>query len=310
MKPFAPAYRGIAKRDRMFKLVLGAVMISFAGVWVMLAEVGPGAAAFYRMLFAGLLLAGVVSWRREWSRLSRRLLMVLAAAAFAFALDLFFWHRSILYLGPGLSTLVVNFQVFILALAGVVLFGERPGWRLAAALPAALFGLGLIVGPERWAGEGDFRDGIVLALLAAVSYAAYILALRYSRGPGDERPSSALANMAVLCFFCAVMLGGLAASQGESLRLEGGRDWLVLIAYAITAQVLGWVLISRALEQVPASRVGLVLLLQPTLAFVWDVWFFDRGISASEALGAVIALAAIYLGATARTRAATPAPDR
>lgn len=45
-----------------------------------------------------------------------------------------------------------------------------------------------------------------------------------------------------------------------------------------------------------ASQVGLILLLQPMLAFVWDVLFFRRSFGGVQLAGAALALAAIYLG--------------
>jgi drug/metabolite transporter (DMT)-like permease len=39
-----------------------------------------------------------------------------------------------------------------------------------------------------------------------------------------------------------------------------------------------------------------MLLLQPSLAFVWDVLFFDRPTDIADVLGAAMALGAIYLG--------------
>ena len=42
--------------------------------------------------------------------------------------------------------------------------------------------------------------------------------------------------------------------------------------------------------------VGLLLLLQPTLAFVWDVLIFGRAFGVTEVSGAALALFAIYLG--------------
>ena len=48
-----------------------------------------------------------------------------AAAGILFAADLFCWHQSIYFVGPGLSTLLGNFQVFLVALAGFILFSEK-----------------------------------------------------------------------------------------------------------------------------------------------------------------------------------------
>ena len=50
---------------------------------------------------------------------------------------------------------------------------------------------------------------------------------------------------------------------------------------------------------VPVQQVFLrlrVLLLQPALAFIWDVVLFDRPTAVLEVVGAMLALVAIYLG--------------
>ena len=68
--------------------------------------------------------------------------MTLVPAA-AFAADLWLWHRSILLVGPGLSTLLANTQVFFMALAGVWFYRERIGPRFVAGITLAFAGLWL-----------------------------------------------------------------------------------------------------------------------------------------------------------------------
>jgi hypothetical protein len=48
----------------MWQIALGTVMISFAAVFVKLVSVPPTAIAFYRMLFGGLILTGIMVCRR------------------------------------------------------------------------------------------------------------------------------------------------------------------------------------------------------------------------------------------------------
>ncbi len=48
--------------------------------------------------------------------------------------------------------------------------------------------------------------------------------------------------------------------------------------------------------KIRVSLSGLILLLQPALAFVWDVSFFQRPTTLVNWLGVLVALAAIYLG--------------
>lgn len=276
------------------RLLSGAVLISFSAVFVKVLSVPPAVSAFYRLLFGGgFLLLYVLATKRLLSKALTGLLAIFLAAAF-FAADLWAWHRSIIYVGPGLATILANFQVFFLAMAGVLFFGERWRWQLMIAIPMALLGLGMIVGFDWRSLTGQYRTGIWLGLLTAVFYAAFILSLRRTRTDGRQR--SAVVDLALVSLISAALLGIGATAAGDSLALSWSRDLVILLAYALVAQVFGWLLIAHSLAQVPASRVGLILLLQPLLAFVWDVLFFSRSITPTELTGAALTLLGIYLG--------------
>lgn len=280
----------------MIDLLLGALAISFSAVFMKLVAVGPTAAGFWRMFLGGLVLALLLAWKRERPRIAGGMVWV-ALAAFAFALDLVFWHRSIIAIGTGLATLLANFQVFIVAAVSVAFLGERGGWRLALAVPLALVGLALIVGVDV-AGLGAQRGwGIALGLATAVCYASYLLALRAGRGAHAGSPT---ALVTLISLGSAAMLAVAVPLSGESFAIPSARDAALLLGYGVVGQVLGWVLISRAVDQVPASLLSLVLLLQPVFAYLWDVAFFARGFTATELAGAALALAAIQLGAQRR----------
>jgi hypothetical protein len=75
-----------------------------------------------------------------------------------FALDLTFWHRSIHFIGPGLSTLISNFQVFFLALFGVIILKEKSGWKLFVSIRQRS-GLYLIVAPNWKSSDRDTGPG-------------------------------------------------------------------------------------------------------------------------------------------------------
>ena len=96
----------------LLQLTTGAVMISFSPVYVKLAHVGPITAGFYRMLFGGILLSAIVWIRGERLSHGPRSVLVALAGSIFLALDTSFWHWSIRYVGPGLATLLANFQVF------------------------------------------------------------------------------------------------------------------------------------------------------------------------------------------------------
>ena len=276
------------------QIVAGSVLISFSAVFVKLADVGPTASGVYRNVFGALALLVIVAARRDrvWNGM-RRLRWALVAGL-CFAADIFFWHRSILYVGPGLATILGNFQVFFMTGVGIFVFRERTSWRFLAAIPLAVLGLFLLVG-LRWNDfDATYRRGVLFGVLTAISYALYLLSLRGARR--ERERVSAAANLATVSTVTALLLLAAASVTGESLRIPDGRTALVLVAYGVLCQALGWIIISRTFHLVDASRAALILLLQPTLTFFWDVVFFGRPTTLLETGGAALAIAAIYMG--------------
>lgn len=285
----------IFRRNALLRLLIGTVFISFSAVFVKLVSVPPTVSAMYRVLIGGIILLALLRIRQRKPFAGMRAgLFALFAAALFFAADLWVWHRSIIYIGPGLATLLGNFQVFFLAIAGVVVFGEKWRWQLGVAVPLGIVGLGLIVGFDWSVLEPQYRTGLWLGLLTAVFYTGYILSLRGARRSSKGR--GPLADIAIVSLLSAGLLIVVAAGEGVAVTVPDATDVGILFAYALVAQVIGWVLISGSLSEVPTSQVGLILLSQPLLTFVWDVLFFSRGVTPKEMIGIGLTLFAIYLG--------------
>lgn len=279
----------------LLRLFAGAVCISFSAVWVRLANVSPTTSGFYRLAIGGAALVLVILLTGRRFELSKRAWQLLAAGTLFFALDIWFFHASIVIVGPGLSTLLSNFQVFFMMLAGVLLLGQRPRPLQLLSIPIALFGLGLIVGFDWSALPGDYRFGVILGILAALFYAAYMLMMRSARR--DSTDPLPVTEVAIVSIGSAVILGMAALVEGESLLIPTASDAVWLLSYGIFSQCFGLLLIASSLRMVTTTQAGVALLLQPTLSFVWDVMFFDRPMSLLELGGAALTLAAIYMGA-------------
>jgi len=216
------------------------------------------------------------------------------------ALDTTFWHWSIRYVGPGLATLLANFQVFFLTAFGAIALGEKLTLKLLISIPLAMFGLYLIAGLN-WNDLGaDYKTGILFGLIAAICYAAYILTLRKHQS-GSVR-TTGLSTIALISLLTALIMGLEAWVQKEGFYIPDLQSWCALLGYGVLSQALGWVLITGGLVKLEASVVGLILLLQPALAFIWDVLIFARPIVPLEVLGALLTLFAIYLGTTRLAR--------
>ena len=272
----------------------GAVMISFAAVFARLADVAPTTSGFYRMFFGTLAFLVLLALRPEMrAGFGRNWSGSLLVAAF-FAADIWFWHRSIFYIGPGLATLLANFQVFMLTLIGVLWLKERVGWRFASGLGLAMAGLWLLFGRD-WANlPPDYRLGVIFGLLTALAYGLYILSLRgFQIRHSGIRAEARLAQVTILC---GLMLAIVNLAEGHSFSIPDFGSLAALVALGVVCQVFGWLAITRGMPFLPAALVGLLLLLQPTLSIVWDMIIFALRLGPWQVLGSALALVGIYLG--------------
>ncbi len=284
----------------IFQVLAGAFLISFSGVWVKIAQVPPTTSAFYRVFFGFLFLLVASLWQRDCKKITSGRMLLITVCGLLFALDLFCWHASIHFIGPGLATILGNFQVFVLAAVGIFFFAERIRLRFLSALPLAILGLFLVVGVNWESLSADYKTGIYLGLLTAVCYSGFLLTLRKIQVDGEHY--SFFFALMLISLTCAIFLGIRMLIAGDSFAIPNSISFLSLFNLGLFSQTLGWALIANAMPKIRASFTGLILLLQPALAFVWDVLFFARPTNLMNWIGIILTLTAIYLGLTAGSK--------
>ena len=285
---------------------LGALCIASSGVLVRLADASPVTVAVFRCLYA-LPLLGLITWHEQkrsgpLPAPARRLGWI---AGFFFSVDLILWHNAIEAVGAGLATVLGNLQVLLVAFAAWALLGERPHARMLGAIPIMGAGVVLISGVV---GAGAYGEdpalGVLLGIGTSIAYAAFILTLR--QGSGD------LTRIAGPLFHATLASAVFSALYG---MLVGGIDWGVewpshgwLVLLALSAQVVGWLLISSSLPRLPAAVTSVVLLLQPLAAMVLAAIVVAERPSPIQLAGATAILAGVVL-ATSGHRTARPVPS-
>lgn len=303
------------ERVALLWMLSGAALIGSNGLMVRFAETPATVSAFYRVLFGGLMLAAVIVFQRGWRPMPRRVWWWGVAASAAFAADLWLWHRSILLVGPGLATLLANGQVFFMAVAGAMLLGERVGPRFAAGIGLAFLGLYLMVGGD-WASlPPDYRHGVWAGLGTGLCYALYNLALRRTQREAHAaglaaglREAPIAQVLAVIALLCAVLLGAAGVAEGSSFVIPSWRSlgWLLLLAGL--GHCLSWVLISRAMAHLDVAVVGLLLLLQPVVAFLLDLFVLDLVVQPRAWAGLALTLGGIFLASLRGRQRLPPQP--
>ena len=288
MNPIPDQYKDLTS------ILAGAIFISFSSSWVAWSQVDPVVSAFYRVFFGSMILGLACLIKKEVHKISAKALLFCALCGLCFAGDLYCWHISIAYVGPGLATILGNFQVFVLTIISLLFFGQPVRFLFFVSLACAFLGLFLIVGINWGVLSDQYRIGVYFGLITALFYAVFILSLRQIQQ--INRDISFTYLLLLVSVTSTIVLGPLVPAAGETFAIPSLTSLAALLCLALFSQAIGWACIARSLPRVIPSLAGLVLLLQPSLAFIWDVLFFDRPTSAVQWLGVLIVLAAIYLG--------------
>jgi drug/metabolite transporter (DMT)-like permease len=276
----------------------GALAIAFSGILFRLAEVSASTGAFFRCLYAlpPLWLLARLEDRRYGARPARTRGLAVVAGVF-FAVDLIFWHNAIEAVGAGLATVLGNTQVLLVGLLAWALLGERPAGRALASIPIAFCGVVLISGVlEEGAYGADPTMGVVYGVLTGIAYAGFLLTLR--QGSLDLRR---LAGPLFDATAASAVVAGLAGvALGELDPLPGWEAQLWLVALALSAQVVGWLLISISLPRLPAVLTSVLLMMQPLLAVIFAALLVDERPSPVQLAGAGAILAGVLLASSTR----------
>jgi drug/metabolite transporter (DMT)-like permease len=294
-----------ALRERpVLAAVLGALSIAFSGILVRLANVEPATAAIFRCAYALPFLA-VLAWLERRAYGPRPMSQVLLAwlAGIFFAIDLELYHHTIALVGAGLATVLGNTQVVFVAILAFLLLHERMATRTALAVPVVLGGVVLISGVIGSDPYGrDPTLGVLIGLATGLSYAGFLLVLR--RGNADHRrPAGPLFDATLSSAIFGILIG-LPLGEVDLVPSLPAHAWLVLLA--ISAQVVGWLLISISLPRLPAALTSVTLTLQPVGAVLLGMLLLAEAPSAVQLLGAAAIVAGLVL-ATVRRRAPRPA---
>jgi drug/metabolite transporter (DMT)-like permease len=277
-------------------LLTGATCIGFSGVFVRFADVGPAAAGFWRMIFALPVLA-------LWMGLERRrpgrptttsgVLLPILVAGLAFGVDVVLYNAALGFTTIANASLLGNLSPVAVVLGGWLLFAERPSRRILGALALAIGGALMLVLPKFTGGAAALSGSLFgdsLAIGAALSYAAYIMAVRRARD-GAEAGRISLIASAICAVFCLVA----ALALGETILPSSLQGWLAVIALGLVSHALGQGLITLSLGQYGASAASLVMV-WPALVAVLAAWaLFGEQPSPAQAFGGVAILAAVLM---------------
>jgi drug/metabolite transporter (DMT)-like permease len=257
----------------------------------------------FALATAFLLPASIVRARRRVAAIPRRALVaavLLGAVGYAAQAGLFF--AALERMDASLLALLLYTYPALVTLAAIALGRERADRRRMVALAIASAGLVLVLGGA--ASGGLDAAAVAMALGAAATYTAYILVSDRTVSDLDPVALSALVAAGAATTFATISL----ATGRLDLSLTG-EAWLWLGCIAAISTALAVVCFFAGMARVGPSTAAILSTFEPPVTVALAFLVFGERLSAVQAVGAALVLAAVVaLQLPARATAPPPVP--
>jgi drug/metabolite transporter (DMT)-like permease len=298
-----PPHSDGAQKIAVSALILGALFMSFSGIFVKLSEVGPTSTGFYRMALS---LPIFLAWALRdghrvgnglWVPRDKRALLFALLAGLALAADLVAWHWCLHMTTVATATLLGNTAPIWVALGGFLFLRERFDTLFLVGLALAMLGVwGLLAGGAK---PVEIRDGLVfgLGIFTAIAYAFYFRA-----GTAARRGLTTGQTMFWGSVSATIVLLPIALLTEDQVLPHSLYGWATLLGLAVLSQVLGQSMINWAMGHLPPAFSSLTLLMNPLFAaiFAWPI--LGEALTPLQMLAGIGVIGGIWLAR--RTQAA------
>jgi O-acetylserine/cysteine efflux transporter len=205
-------------------------------------------------------------------------------------------HFSTLFTGIALSdaatsSIIIQIQVPLSALAAAVFFGDRIGWRRWSGMALSIAGIALLVG--RPAFQGGWI-GVTLILVASVSWVAANLQIK--RLAADVGGWQLNAWPALLAAPMMLILSALTEhGQVDAVRSAGVAAWFAMAYQVIVTTALCYGLWFAMMRRYRVSQVMPFTLLEPVFGALTAVILLNEAWDWQMVLGALVTVSGLAI---------------
>ena len=268
-------------------LFIGILCISIFPVIVRMNLTSGLISAFYRMAIATAILLPVALYKGKLVLKNRKLIFPIAICGILFASDIAVWNISIQHSSATQATLLTNLSPIWVGVFSFVFLNYRPRKSFWLGTFIALMGMMVFVGIDTIL-ELKLDTAFFLGVLSGLLYALYILVSK-----------TVLEKVEVITFitysmiFSTIFLFIVNLAFGEEFFGFSSQAWISLFVQGIVCQLIAWLLISYATQNMRATRVSLSLLSQAIFAALLAAVFIGEKITSVQMIGSIIILAGI-----------------
>lgn len=275
------------------EILIGVILLGTGPMFVKFVKADGTLVAFYRLLFAALMLAipAILSRRGEPKQAAGKIKIIwLAAGGVAFAVNLALWCSALNYTSAAVVTLLDNTAPVWVGVFSWLVLRERQGLAYWFGLCLAIAGGILLVSGGLAEPNSQQPLGIALSIASGISYAAYILVTQQAR-----KTYSSVFYSWMVSVIGAIVLLIFGLLSGSLLEILTGKSYFLIFLMSLSSQVLGWYLVNHALGKLPSTAASVALVGQPVVTTILGVVILGEFLSGMQLAGIVICLAGILL---------------
>ena len=276
---------------RYLVLALGVVSVSFAAIFIRLADAPVLVIAAYRLMLASLLINPIAYARSRYEllHLIKAGLALPLLSGVLLALHFVLWIASLSYTTVASSVVLVTANPVFVALASHFLFREKLSRQVIVGIGVCLSGAALI-------GYGDWTLGLkplfgdLLALLGAIAIAGYYLIGRRLR-----QTTGVLSYASIVYSSAALVLLLSALALRYPLLGYSTTTYVMLVLLALIPQTVGHLSLNWSLRFVSATLVAIAVLGEPIAATILALAILHEVPTLTQVLGGILILSGIFV---------------
>ncbi len=270
-------------------IIMGVVGAALSAIFVRMSTLPSVVLVFYRMLFAevGIAPGLMLGARKELKELNFKKVKYCIISGVCLGFHFICYFESLSYTSIASSVVLVDTEIFFVAVASIFLFREKQTLTEWLAIAVTFVGSMVVAGGDLINGN---IPGDLLALAGAVFVSIYTMIGRKAR---KDMSTTVYTSIVYSCSGIVALIFTLI--KGYSLSIGTTNNWIAALGIAIFCTLLGHSVFSWGLKYEKASFVAIAKLLEPVFASVLGLLIFKEIPSITSCLGGILIIAGIIV---------------
>lgn len=294
LHPANPSAKFNSLNNPLALVIFGALTLGVSSAILREVDVGPIAAAFWRVAIAVPILASIIFYQRDKAtfRVPQGNIGPLVWAGFFFAGDLIFWHLALVNTSLGNATLLATMSSIWVPLIGICFLGVKLSGRFVLGLTLAITGA-LLLAREHLSFSSAHWLGDFYGLITGFFFTGYLFAIAKCRSEQSTLTTMFYSSVGSAIFLLpvALVVGEVMGSKFIPASAEG---WMMVIFLGLVAHVFAQGLIANGLSKLSTHVAAVVIMLEGVSAMGVGALFYQESRNWLDLIAVLVVTLGIY----------------